>query len=257
MRPIPAEFEMRIATSVEDTRGAERLRYSVFVEELGGNGGEVDHEGRFERDRFDAFADQLVLIDPGVDPQSYNHVIGVYRLLRAPQACAAGGFYSEAEYDLTPLKSSGRTLLELGRSCVDARHRGGAAMFHLWQGVAEYVLKHEIEVLFGVASFHGTDVAALAQPLSHLHHSHLAPPDLRPRAKVHQPMDVVPPEHVKRPAAMKATPALIKAYLRLGGMVGDGAFVDHDFNTVDVCLVVDTEKMSAKHRDIYAKGQRS
>jgi hypothetical protein len=33
------------------------------------------------------------------------------------------------------------------------------------------VLEREIEVLFGAASFHGTDLAALAQPLSYLAHT--------------------------------------------------------------------------------------
>ena len=86
-----------------------------------------------------------------------------------------GRFYSESEYDLTPLKASGRRLLELGRSCVHPDHRGGTAMFQLWNALADYVLERGIEVLFGVASFHGTDVAALAQPLAWLHHHHLAP----------------------------------------------------------------------------------
>ena len=31
-------------------------------------------------------------------------------------------------------------------------------------------------------------------------------------------------------------PALMKGYMRLGGFVGDGAFIDYEFNTVDVCL---------------------
>ena len=39
---------------------------------------------------------------------------------------------------------------------------------------------------------------------------------------------------------MAGTPALIKAYLRLGGFVGEGAWIDHAFNTTDVCLVMDT-----------------
>jgi putative hemolysin len=58
---------------------------------------------------------------------------------------------------------------------------------------------------------------------------------------------------VDRAAAMKMIPALIKGYLRLGGFVGDGAFIDRDFNTIDVCLVMDTEKMSARHREFYIR----
>jgi putative hemolysin len=58
---------------------------------------------------------------------------------------------------------------------------------------------------------------------------------------------------VDRVAAMAMVPPLIKAYLRLGGHVSDGAWIDRDFNTTDVCLVMDTVQMSAKHRDFYTR----
>ncbi len=61
------------------------------------------------------------------------------------------------------------------------------------------------------------------------------------------------PETLHRAEAMALVPALIKAYLRLGGFVGDGAYIDHAFNTIDVCLVMDTENMSARHRDFYRR----
>jgi putative hemolysin len=117
------------------------------------------------------------------------------------------------------------------------------------------VLERKIEVLFGAASFHGTDVAALAQPLSYLYHHHLAPPEMRVRALPphRQDMNLVGPSMLDRRAAMAATPALIKAYLRLGGFVGDGAYIDRDFNTTDVCLVMDTGQMSARHREFYVR----
>jgi putative hemolysin len=70
-------------------------------------------------------------------------------------------------------------------------------------------------------------------------------------------MDLVAPEAIDRRAAMVATPALIKAYLRLGGFVGEGAWIDHAFNTTDVCLVMDTAKMSEKHRDFYIRKHRA
>lgn len=251
-----SQLELRIAQSAQDLRGAGRLRYRVFVEELGGTGPGVDHDARIERDDFDAYTDQLILVDPSRDPAEGDHVVGVYRLMRPEQFARAGRYYSDTEYDLSSLLASERRLLELGRSCVDQAFRGGGAMFQLWQGLAAYVQRHEIEILFGVASFHGTDPQALAQPLSHLHHAHLAPADLRPKARAFQRMDLLAQEKIDRPAAMKETPSLIKAYLRLGGMVGEGAFIDRDFNTVDVCLVLDTARMSAKHRAFYTK-QRS
>jgi putative hemolysin len=179
----------------------------------------------------------------------------VYRLLPGDRAARIGGFYTEAEYDLAPLRASGRRLLELGRSCVHRDYRRGSAVFLLWSGLADYVLRHDIEVMFGVASFHGTDVARLALPLSYLHHAHLAPPEARVRARPEQfqPMDLLPPEAIDRAAAMREMPALIKAYLRLGGCVGEGAFIDRNFNTVDVCLLMDTARMSEKHYGFYAR----
>ena len=246
-------FSVRLARDEDELRAAQRLRYDVFVDELGGGGAMVDHAERLEQDRFDPFFDHLILKDEA--RPAHEQVVGVYRLLRDDQAERIGQFYSEDEYDLGILKSSGRRLLELGRSCLHRDYRGGAGMFYLWSGLAQYVDENEIEILFGVASFHGTDPAALAVPLSFLYHSHLAPPELRVRARdAHfAPMDRIAPQDLDRRAAVLQIPALIKAYLRLGGFVGDGAWIDHAFNTTDVCLILDTARMSARQKAIYSR----
>lgn len=246
------DFTVRLARDDRDIAAAQRLRYEVFVEELGGTGALVDHDQRLERDRFDPFFDHLLL----TDARRGGAVVGVYRLLRDDQAEAAGQFYSEDEYDLSPLRASGRRLLELGRSCLHPDYRGGTALMHLWQALAGYVREHEIELLFGTASFHGTDAARLAQPLSLLHARHLAPEELRVRSRKFQPMDLIPEPQIDRRQAMLEVPALIKGYLRLGGVVGDGAFVDESFNTTDICLIMDTVRLNAKAAGIYTRGRR-
>ncbi|HSF63352.1 MAG TPA: GNAT family N-acetyltransferase, partial [Paracoccaceae bacterium] len=180
MEPQDPHFRLRLASGDRDLRAAQRLRYQVFVEELGGDGPLVDHAARLERDAFDPVFDHLLLIDTRRDAAALEDVVGVYRLLPSDRLAPGDRFYSEDEYDLTALRGTGRKLLELGRSCVHPDHRGGTAMFHLWNALADYVLERGIEILFGVASFHGTDAAALAQPLAWLHHHHLAPPELRP-----------------------------------------------------------------------------
>ena len=253
MTPDSSWYDIRLATTAEDLLSAQRLRYRVFVSELGGDGAMVDHEAGLERDEFDEVVDHLVLVDRRRDPATLDHVVGVYRLMPGDRARAFGRFYCDSEYDLSRLKACGRSLLELGRSCVDPTHRGGSGMYLLWNALADYVLDHGIEILFGVASFHGTDVAPLAQALSWLHHHHLAPPDLRPvaRGPQFQRMVLVPSDQLDRRAAMAAMPALIKAYLRLGGVVGEGAWIDRAFNTTDVFLLMDTAAMSDRHRKYY------
>ncbi|MFG6561393.1 GNAT family N-acetyltransferase [Sulfitobacter sp. 1A15299] len=248
-RGVAADFQVSLAQTEADVQAAQRLRYDVFVRELGGGGPMVDHAAGLERDRFDPYFDHLLLTD-----RRSGKLAGVYRVMRGDMAARAGGFYSAAEYDLAPLVQSGRKLLELGRSCLDPAYRGGTAMHHLWAALAGYVAEHEIEVLFGVASFHGTDTAALAGPLSLLHHRHLAPSDLRVRAREYVPMDLIPEAELDRRKAMLAVPSLIKAYLRLGGTVGEGAYIDRAFNTTDVCLILDTKQMSARQMRFYGGG---
>ena len=128
-------------------------------------------------------------------------------------------------------------------------------MHLLWSALGGYVQERGITVLFGVASFPGADPDRVAEPLSYLHHHHLAPEDLRVRTLPAHfvPMDRLPADAVDRTRAMRDTPALIKAYLRLGGVVGEGAYVDRDFNTVDVCLIMDTTRMVAKYRTTYTR----
>ena len=259
MQADDRHFTLRLARDARDLAAAQRLRYRVFVEELGAGGPLVDHGARLERDAFDDVFDHLLLIDTRRDTEALDDVVGVYRLLPGAKLAAGEAFYSEGEFDLQALRASGRELLELGRSCVHPDYRGGSAMLHLWNSLAEYVLDRGIEVMFGAASFHGTDVGALAQPLAYLHHNHLAPEGLRVRAigANAQRMDLVPVADLDRKAAMLGTPALIKAYLRLGGFVGDGAYIDRDFNTTDVCLVMDTAQMSARHRRFYERKQEA
>lgn len=248
-------LELRMATTPAEIRAAQRLRYRVFVEELGSSGPMVDHDAGLEQDRFDPFFDHLILLDHRRDEA--DRVVGVYRVMGHEGAERAGQYYSEDEYDLTALRTSGRRLLELGRSCVHADYRGGTAMLHLWTGLAEYIAKHNVDIMFGVASFHGLDPAPLAGQLSLLHHRHLAPADIRPKARADGflSMDRIAADALDRPAAVRAMPALIKAYLRLGGFVAEGAYLDREFNCIDVCLLIDVARMPPSQSAIY-QGKR-
>lgn len=259
MRIDAGRFTVRLAETDEDVAAAQRLRYRVFVEEMGAKPSPEDRALRRERDDFDSYFDHLLLIDNERAPEDpLDGVAGVYRLMTGAAARAGRGFYGESEYDLSKIKDYPREVVELGRSCVDKEYRGGAAMHLLWTGLGQYVTDHGIEILFGVASFHGSDPNVLAQPLSFLHYNHLAPEDLRVRTREEffVPMDVLKPEDVSRAAAMKQIPTLIKAYIRLGGFVGEGAYIDREFNTVDVCLLMDTTRMVDRYREFYQRESR-
>ncbi len=257
-----SRYRVKLAETEVERAAALRLRYRVFVEEMGAQASPAEHAARQEWDDFDPFFDHLILtsLDPAIgDP--LDRVVGVYRLMRDDVAAVGRGFYGASEYDLAPIVGAGRASVELGRSCVAREHRGGPAMHLLWNGLASYVLERDIQLLFGVASFPGTDPAPLAEALSLLYHEHLAPPDLRVRAQPEHYLDMnlVPRETIDAPRALQAIPPLIKAYLRTGGFVGDGACVDRDFNTIDVCVVMDTGRMTERYLSFYqrTRGRRA
>lgn len=239
-------FSVSLAASENDLTQAQALRYDVFVRELGGQGEGVNHSTGLETDQFDDVADHLILRDLKTED-----VIGVYRLLRQDHARLVGGFYSAREFDLAPLEKSGRPLLELGRSCVRSDHRSGAAMYLLWQGLARYVQMHQSELMFGVASLKGTNVLDQAGPLSLLHHRYRAPASICAKARQFQTMNLISEAALDRRRAMVQIPPLIKSYLRLGGMVGEGAFVDHAFNCIDVFMILDTQSMNSRSARPY------
>ena len=112
--------------------------------------------------------------------------------------------------------------------------------------------------MFGCASLHGTDPRALALPLAYLHHHHLAPPELRPRALEDRYVDMqlMPADAIEPMRALAELPPLVKGYLRLGGFVGDGAVVDEQFNTTDICIVVKTELVTDKYYKHYERRSR-
>ena len=83
----------------------------------------------------------------------------------------------------------------------------------------------------------------------------MAPEPLRPRSLTLEmaPAWQLRESEIDRLTAIKATPSLIKAYLRLGGGIGDGIYIDKNFNTTDVCLVLDTQKMNPRQKAIYLR----
>ncbi|HWZ69680.1 MAG TPA: GNAT family N-acyltransferase [Stellaceae bacterium] len=249
-------LQVRLAETAEDIDAAQALRYRIFYEALGAR--PLPHMLRRRRDvdRFDNDCDHLLVLDHARGGR--NRVVGTYRLLRRKAAARLGGFYSAAEYDITPLVAHPGEILELGRSCVDAAYRQRPTMQLLWSGIAAYVSHHGIALMFGCASLPGTDPGALALPLSYLYYYHLAPPALRPRALNERYVDMrrVAMGAIDPGRALNALPPLIKGYLRLGGFTGDGAVIDEQFNTTDVCILVKSDLITGKYSRHYERRSR-
>jgi putative hemolysin len=247
------QLELRLGRDPSEIEAAQRLRYRVFYEEMGAVPTAAMRASRMDADRFDAMADHLLVVDLERGIERRPCVVGCYRVLRESVAGDRGGFYTAEEFDLGHLRCGDGELMELGRSCVEPEYRTGAVMQLLWRGIADYIDHHRVGLMLGCASLPGTDPDAAAMVLSFLHHHVLAPPELRPKALAGRfvATNRLPSEAVDTRAALKQLPPLLKAYLRMGGMIGEGAVIDQQFNTIDVCLVLPTERVRANYQRHY------
>jgi L-ornithine Nalpha-acyltransferase len=252
---VSGPLQVRLAENAADIEAAQALRYRIFYEILGAHPLPGMAQQRRDRDGFDYICDHLLVLDHSRGSSVGQTVVGTYRLIRRDAAARCGTFYSAAEYDIARLIAYPGEILELGRSCVDAGYRARPVMQLLWSGIATYVYHYDIALMFGCASLPGTEPDALAAPLSYLYYHHLAPPALRARALPDRLVDM---RRLDRAAldphrTLAALPPLIKGYLRLGGFVGDGAVIDDQFNTTDVCIVVKTDLVTEKYSRHYER----
>lgn len=250
-------LEARLARDDAEVAAAQEIRYRVFYEELGAKSNVLQALDRRDADRFDPVCDHILVFDQALPGPEHQRIVGTYRVLNQEGADLAGGFYSEDEFNLGSLISRhpGKRFLELGRSCVLPQYRSKRTIETLWQAIWAYVQHNDIDVMAGCASFHGRVPAEHAEALSFLAHNCRTAPEFDVRALPgrYVGMDLVPAEAISAKSAFSRMPPLIKGYLRLGARIGDGCVIDHDFETVDVFVVLPVKEIQQRYISYYSQ----
>ncbi|CAM9092416.1 unnamed protein product [Phaeothamnion confervicola] len=252
--PQRYRFDTRLADDPSEIRAVQRLRYEVFYEEMGAKADLAQQAQRRDINCFDAVCDHLMVVDTAMtDEYGDPLVVGTYRLIRRSRLPEGHDFYSEAEFDLRAIKRFPGEILELSRSCVHREYRNRAVLDMLWRGLGNYITAYQIEIMFGCASFPGTDPEQIADALTFLHSRHLAPEPLRPLALPGQyvAMQRRCESVLDKRDAIRQMPPLVRGYVGAGAFVGDGAVIDTEFNTVDVCVMVMTEQLRKSYARRY------
>jgi putative hemolysin len=251
-------LETRLAVNRQEVEAAQVIRYRVFVEEMGA---QLPHEAMQARRDFDAFddiCDHLIVLDTSLEGEPADQIVATYRILRQEVAMRHSGFYSASEFDIAPLiaRHPDKQFMELGRSCVLAPYRTKRTVELLWQGNWSYALKYNLGVMFGCASFPGPVPELHALALSFLHHNAKATGEWAVSATGSnaRDMDLMPVEAVTAKRALAGMPPLVKGYLRLGAMIGEGSVIDPAFGTTDVLIVLPVESISSRYVNYYSAG---
>ena len=106
-----------------------------------------------DTDEFDRICDHLIV------EHDTGKIVGTYRLQTGAMAAANAGFYSEREFDFSPYRRLGNSVIELGRACVHRDHRSTDVLYLLWRGIAQYAVSHGGRYLIGCSSLTSQDPA--------------------------------------------------------------------------------------------------
>ena len=223
-------------------KNAQRLRFNTFFKE--GSINSPDYI--LDSDEYDKFCDHLVVIDKSV---SSHHVVGTYRLMINYSNNSKGDFYTETEFDLYNLKKLDLKILEVGRSCVHKNYRDGKIIRLLWRGLSTYIKKSKVDFIIGCASFQCSNTNKIRNQLSFLKNFYSAPKKyltfpLKSKNAKWKSADI---SKISKLKIFKSLPPLIKAYLRVGAWVGEGAVFDPHFKTIDICIILKSDKIDPKY----------
>lgn len=226
-------FYVSIATSIAEVRQAQALRYQVFFEEMGA---QLNTSiPKYDVDRYDHHCYHLL-----IKAEESGQVIGCTRILTSEHAEAAGGFYSESEFDLSQiLKLKGR-FLEVGRTCVHADYRNGMVISLLWSGLARFMVENHFDHFMGCASIPMSDDRHNAL-FTKLQERYFTPSTLRVIPKVPLRCD---DDNSAPPLSL---PPLLKAYLRLGAKICGEPCWDPHFKVADVFILVSLNNLQQRY----------
>ena len=218
-----------------------KLRFKSFFDEKTFN--------KIDSDEFDELCDHLVVIDAS---KSDDYVVGTYRLLYRQNERIPVKFYSQSEFNIANILNKRSSLLEAGRSCVRKEYRDGRIIKLLWKGLATYIVKSNVEFIFGCASFPSSNHNRFLTQLSYLHHYHCPSEDLKtnPVDNLKAEFKIINKQKINNEKEFRSLPPLIKADLRVGAYVGSGAVIDKNFDTTDVLIILDTKKLLKKYSNL-------
>lgn len=225
-----------LALTEPERRAAQRLRWRVFVDEMGARL-ESPEEG-IDSDAFDPFCDHLVVRD-----DTSGEVVGTYRLLPPRSAERLGCSYTESEFDIARLAAVRESLVEAGRACIHPDYRTGAVLALLWSGIARYMVMGDFQYLAGCASVSLADgghaaVCVHRQAMA----AHLAPEELRVFPRNRLPVERL----AAKCDAQAVMPPLVRAYLRCGAWLAGEPAWDPDFNCADFFILLPLARLQSR-----------
>ena len=233
-------FRVSLAQTADQLTACQRLRYSVFNEELGEGLSTSDRE-RLDIDPFDIFCDHLMVTD-----LESGRLVGTYRLQTGEVARKNLGYYGNQIFDFSVYEPIRGEMLELGRACVHVDFRNIMVLHALWKGIAVYATRHESRYLIGCSSITSQEENYGVAMYDSLKEKYLIAPALRTNP---QPGQGCQPTGA--PVESTRPPRLFRAYLEISGRICGPPAIDREFKTIDFLTIVDLVELPDRVRSRF------
>lgn len=215
-------YYVRIADKPKDILTAQKLRHLAFG---------LHAPSKVDQDAFDKMCTHFL-----VEEQKTSRVVCCFRLLHLNDGSDIEKSYSAQHYELSALHSYSGKLVEMGRFCIHPEVKDPDVLRLAWGALTKYVDQEGVDLLFGCASFQGTDASDYLDAFAMLRDKYLAPKRWLPSVKAPNVFRFA--ARLRRKPDMKKAlrrmPPLLRTYLLMGGWVSDHAVVDSHLNTLHV-----------------------
>ena len=242
--PSFSKLTLSMASTPEEIKEVQRLRYKVFIEAAGLSS--LENADGLDRDEYDDYCEHLIVRD-----SRSLKAVGTYRVLSPHGARRIGRFYSEQEFDLSRLDNLRGSIAETGRACIHPDYRSGSVIMMLWAGLAAFMKKERCEYLIGCTSIGladgGHNAAASYRALSE---TNLSPSEYRVTPHLPFPIEEREPGHAP------TIPPLIKGYLRSGAWICGEPAWDPEFHCADLFLLLPLAKLDRRYARHYLNETR-
>jgi putative hemolysin len=235
------QYAVRLASSLEEVRAAQALRFEVFNLELK-EGLADSYSTGLDADPFDAVCDHLIVVDT-----ASHQVVGTYRLQTGANAAKNIGYYCAQEFEFRVFEPVRNEIVELGRACVHRQHRNLIVLGLLWKAIADYAKARGCRYLIGCSSLTSQDPAVGASAFTKLwRHNDLVdyPFRTQPTPQFECSLGQLAEEDVE-------IPKLLRAYLAIGAKICGSPALDRQFGTIDFLTLLDLETMPAAARERF------
>ncbi len=214
----------------------QKLRYEYLLKEFNDSlsGDNLDDDG------YDEYSDSILVID-----KSNNEIAGSYRV--ASKYTVKGHEYKMSkEFDISSLEEDKDGFVEAGRAVVHKDYRDGDVVTILWKALFLYAEEFNLRYIIGTVSLHGVSDTEERRRCT----SMLKDKFLDNKFNVKAKKNVFEYGNIEGVSINDpSVPSLLKGYLLvLGGKVSLNGYIDYDFNSSDVFIVVDLKSLDPRTR---------